>query len=104
MEEKETFMSRFGKDLVEALSQALDHAKGKAGEARSHTWKSELVDVRSTRRKLKLTQQRMAMLLGVSLSGYRKWEQGERQPSGAARTLLMVMEREPQAVLKAILH
>jgi len=44
----------------------------------------------------------MANLLGVSVSGYRKWEQGQARPSGAARTLLKVMEREPEAVLKAL--
>ena len=41
-------------------------------------------------------------MLGTSTSGYRKWEQGERQPSGAARTLLRVMENEPEAVLRAL--
>ena len=44
----------------------------------------------------------MALLLGTSVSGYRKWEQRVRQPSGAARTLLRVMEREPDAVLRAL--
>jgi putative transcriptional regulator len=44
----------------------------------------------------------MAQFLGTSLSGYRKWEQGQRQPSGAARTLLRVMEKEPEAVLRVL--
>ena len=51
---------------------------------------------------LSLTQEQMALLLGTSVSGYRKWEQRVRQPSGAARTLLRVMEREPDAVLRAL--
>jgi len=44
----------------------------------------------------------MATVLGTSPSGYKKWEQGKRQPSGAARTLLRVMDREPEAVLRAL--
>lgn len=32
----------------------------------------------------------------------RRREQGKRQPSGAARTLLRIMEREPEAVLRAL--
>lgn len=41
-------------------------------------------------------------MLGTSPSGYKKWEQGKRQPSGAARTLLRVIDREPEAVLRAL--
>jgi len=44
----------------------------------------------------------MATVLGTSPSGYKKWEQGKRQPSGAARTLLRVMYKEPEAVLRAL--
>jgi putative transcriptional regulator len=31
-----------------------------------------------------------------------KWEQGQRNPDGAAHALLRVMEREPDAVLRAL--
>ena len=44
----------------------------------------------------------MAVALGTSPSGYRKWEQGQRRPSGAARTLLRVMDKEPEAVLRVL--
>ena len=60
------------------------------------------MDAKAIRRKLQLTQDEMATVLGTSPSGYRKWEQGARQPSGAARTLLRIMEREPEAVLRAL--
>ena len=97
-------MSTFAKDLLEALADALEHAKGQKSGVKTHHFAVQPVDVRATRRKLKLSQAHMAMLLGVSVSGYRKWEQGERQPGGAARTLLTVMARDPEAVLKAIAH
>lgn len=96
-------MTKFGKDLIEAMSEALAHAEGAhAPGIRVHSVDLGAVDARSIRRKLDLTQEEMARVLGTSPSGYRKWEQGLRQPSGAARTLLRVMEHEPEAVLRAL--
>ena len=51
----------------------------------------------------KLTQAQMAPLMGMSLSGYRKWEQGARHVSGPAETLLWVIQKEPEAVRRALL-
>ncbi len=49
-----------------------------------------------------LTQAQMAPLMGMSLSGYRKWEQGQRRVSGPAAALLRVIEKEPGAVQRAL--
>ena len=46
----------------------------------------------------------MASLMGMSFSGYRTWEQGTRQVNGPAVSLLHVIEREPEAVKRALLH
>ncbi len=43
-----------------------------------------------------LTQLQFAALLGVSKRTLEQWEQGRRQPSGAARTLVRVAERHPE--------
>jgi putative transcriptional regulator len=43
-----------------------------------------------------LTQVQFAALLGVSKRTLEQWEQGRRQPSGAARTLVSVAERHPE--------
>ncbi|SMH38452.1 helix-turn-helix domain-containing protein [Mesorhizobium australicum] len=96
-------MSKFAKDILQGLNEALAHAKGEdVPGVRIHHVDVEKVDAKAVRHKLKLTQDRMAMLLGTSTSGYRKWEQGQRVPSGAARTLLKVMDKEPDAVLRAL--
>lgn len=95
-------MSKFGKDLIEAMSEALAHAEGAGTGVFEHRVDLEAIDARAIRKSLHLTQEQMARMLGTSTSGYRKWEQGERQPSGAARTLLRVMEKEPEAVLRAL--
>ena len=57
-------------------------------------------DVASIRAKTGLSQSRFAVLLGVSVRTLQDWEQGRRAPSGAARTLLMVADRNPHALLE----
>lgn len=96
-------MSKFGAELLQSLSEALAHAQGKdvPGLTVRHV-DVGAVNAKAIRNKLDLTQEQMAVALGTSPSGYRKWEQGQRQPSGAARTLLRVMDKEPEAVLRAL--
>lgn len=98
-----TKTTRFGKELIAALSEALSHAEdGRAIASVVHQIDVEEIDAKAIRQRLHLTQDQMAQFLGTSASGYKKWEQGQRQPSGAARTLLRVMEKEPEAVLRAL--
>lgn len=96
-------MTKFGADLIQAMSEALAHAQGKdVPGIKVHAIDVGAVDAKAIRKKLDLTQDEMATVLGTSPSGYKKWEQGTRQPSGAARTLLRIMDREPDAVLRAL--
>ncbi|XUY30448.1 helix-turn-helix domain-containing protein (plasmid) [Agrobacterium sp. rho-8.1] len=95
--------TKFGEDLVQAMTEALGHAQGSdPAVMRVTAVDLETVEAKAIRQKLHLTQDEMAAFLGKSPSGYKKWEQGARQPSGAARTLLRVMEKEPEAVLRAL--
>ena len=55
--------------------------------------------VSSVREKTGLSQARFAELLGVSVRTLQEWEQGRRAPSGAARTLLLIAEKNPRALL-----
>lgn len=57
-------------------------------------------DVAKTRAKTGLSQARFAQLLCVSVRTLQDWEQGRRAPSGAARTLLMIAAKNPQALLE----
>ena len=55
--------------------------------------------VTSIREKTGLSQAKFAQLLGVSVRTLQDWEQGRRAPSGAAKTLLMVADKNPRALL-----
>ena len=46
-----------------------------------------------------LSQSQFAALLGVSVRTLQGWEQGRKQPSGAARTLLTIARTNPKALL-----
>ena len=63
-------MSNFGDDLIQSLNEALAHAKGN-GPAIVH----DFINPLDIRKQANLTQAQMAPLMGMSLSGYRKWEQ-----------------------------
>ena len=58
--------------------------------------------VAAVRARLKFSQPEFARLLGISVNTLQNWEQGRRKPSGAARVLLKVATRHPEAVLEAV--
>lgn len=56
--------------------------------------------VADIRKKTGLSQTRFAALLGVSVRTLQDWEQNRRAPSGAARTLLLIAHKNPEALLE----
>ena len=57
---------------------------------------------REVRARVGMTQTEMAPLMGMSLSGYRKWEQGKRAVSGPAANLLRIIEEHPETAIDAL--
>ncbi len=55
-------------------------------------------NIKRIRSSYKLSQGQFAALLGISTGTLRNWEQGRRSPEGAARVLLLVAAKHPQAV------
>ncbi len=59
-------------------------------------------DARDIRELLGVSQESMASMIGVSVHTLRNWEQGRRQPEGAARVLLSMAAKEPQTVKRLV--
>ncbi len=57
---------------------------------------------RRIRKRLGLTQREFSLRIGVSIDTIRNWEQGKRCPTGAARSLLKVLDKAPVASLAAL--
>ena len=91
-----------GEELAASLREVLAHVSGGDNKVRLTEVKPASLEVKRIRESVGLSQEDFARVLGVSPSGLRKWEQNQRQPRGAARTLLQVMAREPAAVARAL--
>jgi putative transcriptional regulator len=57
---------------------------------------------RRIRERLKLTQEQFATRFEVPLGTLRDWEQGVSYPDSAAKTLLRVIDKDPEAVINAL--
>jgi putative transcriptional regulator len=80
-----------GMEILEGLRQL---KRGKVGRI------VNVPSVNTIRERTGLSQAKFAALLGVSVRTLQEWEQGRRAPSGAARTLLLVAAKNPQALLE----
>ena len=98
MTEKELKKRDAQRDLGTELLESV--RKMKAGQA-GKIHKVEVSSVVSARLKSGLSQSEFAKILGVSVRTLQDWEQGRRQPSGAAKTLIAIAEHRPD-VLKEI--
>jgi len=63
---------------------------------------ADQASVAGVRERLGLSQQELADLLGISRRTLENWEQGRREPTGAAKVLLRVAAIDPEAVLRAV--
>jgi putative transcriptional regulator len=87
-------MEKFKRDLLASVKQM------KRGEAARIT-KVQLTTAAEARAQVGMSQQDFASLLGVSARTLQDWEQGRREPNGAAKTLLRVAVAHPE-VLRAL--
>jgi putative transcriptional regulator len=85
------------------LTEARAHARGKSVKGlKLHTREIANSDVAAVRLKVGLTQTQFAELLGSSIGTVRKWETGERKPSGAAARLLHLLASKPKIVTETL--
>ena len=92
-----------GKRIIEGLDDAISHARGGIVGVRERAVRvPDNINVQSIRRKLGLTQQEFAVQFGFNIGTIRNWEQGVRVPPGPTRVFLTVIDREPDAVKRAL--
>ena len=87
-------------ELVQSVKEMKAIERGELRPARATT--VEIPDAKTVRESLGLSQAEFAALLDVSKHTLVSWEQGKRNPSGPARTLLLVTQKYPEAVLEAV--
>ena len=86
-------METFKQDLLKSVKQMrLGHA--------ARITRVEVPKAAEARSRVGLSQQEFARLLGVSARTLQDWEQGRRQPTGAAKTLLRVAFSHPEVLLE----
>lgn len=96
-------MTKRAFDKIKAgLDDARAYLDGTADKRRYRVHVPERIDVRKIRARLGLSQEGFAKTYGFALSAVRDWEQGRRRPERSARILLKVVEREPDAVTRAL--
>ena len=84
-------LAKFHKDLLESVKQM------RCGQAARVT-KVAVPAAAEARARVGLSQQQFAGLLGVSARTLQDWEQGRREPTGAAKTLLRVAVSHPEVL------
>ena len=95
-------MSRIADSIRRGLKEAVAYGKGDVDEKGYRVHVSVAIDVKAIRAGLGMTQEEFAGRFGFSVNTLRHWEQGKRQPEGATRAYLLVIDRAPKAVQRAL--
>ncbi len=93
-------MSKAGESILRGAREALAYAKGERAGFVAHV--PDTLDVKAIRARLGLSQADFATRFGFEVRAVENWEQGRRQPERPARAFLRVIEREPEAVMRAL--
>jgi putative transcriptional regulator len=94
-------MSKKAFDKIAAgLTEALEIARGNAKPTKLYV--PPEINVRGIRKKLGLSQDDFAQEFGFTINQIRDWEQGRSRPLDGLRAYLMIIERNPEAVLNLL--
>ncbi len=84
-----------GRDIGGELLESVRQMKARRA-GRVHTVAAP--EIASIRLRVGLSQERFASLLGISSRTLQDWEQGRRNPSRSAQTLLRIADRHPEVL------
>lgn len=91
---------RFDAARVDATTEEQIHAQMVADEHEAMLDAAKFA--RRVRKRLGLSQAELSLRIEVSIETIRNWEQGRRSPTGAAKALLKILDRAPEASLSAL--
>jgi putative transcriptional regulator len=95
-------MTKLGKKLIAAAHESIAIARGEADPGTYRVHIPARINVSALRRKTGLTQEEFALRFGLTVARVRDWEQKRSEPDAAARAYLKVIEKEPEAVKRAL--
>jgi putative transcriptional regulator len=87
-------------ELKRSVKQAGAIARGERKASRRYEFPPSRV--LAVRESTELSQAQFARLLNVSVKTLQNWEQARRQPTGPAKALLRIVEKEPAVALRAL--
>lgn len=96
--------SRVGDDLVEAFQEMAAYLRGEV-DAESYNVPDDIITpdrVKAIRRKVAASTKEFEQQFRISARTMESYEQGRRRPDAAMQALLRVIEREPDAVRRAL--
>ena len=94
--------STVGQDVIKSMREAIAWSRGDDVAVRVTQVHVPFIDVRTVRRRLKLSQTQFAARFGFAPASVRNWEQGRTRPDGPTRILLAVIAKHPEAVEDAL--
>ncbi len=94
--------SKVADSIRRGLEEAVAYAEGTADASGYGVHIPDEIDVKAIRAKLGMTQEEFAGRFGFSIKTLRHWEQKQRVPEGPARAYLLVIDRDPRAVQRAL--
>lgn len=97
-----TKRTQVGLEIEEALGEVLAHVRGKTALPCRIIDDPAAERILALRKRMKLSRRKFADRFGLDTRAVQEWEQGRRVPDRAARVLLTVIERDPEAVARAL--
>lgn len=91
-----------GLEIEEALGEVLAHVRGEVVLPDRIVDDPSAARIVALRRRMRLSRRRFADRFGLDARAVQDWEQGRRVPDRAARVLLTVIDRDPDAVVRAL--
>ena len=88
-------------ELIASMKEGGEILRGEREASRKFTISSK-EDVQYVRHSFSASQSEFARFMGVSVGTLRNWEQGRRQPTGAARVLLTIAMKQPEIFRMAL--